>query len=161
VTAEYRPAFRVLAQMAAEPTPRPRTSGTGVQEFETNRMGWLEDLNPRPPDPQSVPPTQSISEGRVTRDSSTRLEHWTLREPQTASSSYQWSDRQQAEAGRRRCWHVPVCSQTAGVPFTLSRPLSAAAGGTEPPNRSRGLLPDAGRCLRRPTERRSVWRRAG
>jgi hypothetical protein len=29
VTAEYRPAFRVLAQMAAEPTPPPNVRGGG------------------------------------------------------------------------------------------------------------------------------------
>jgi len=34
VTAEYRPAFRVLAHMAAEPTPPPNVRGGG-QEFET------------------------------------------------------------------------------------------------------------------------------
>jgi hypothetical protein len=53
VTAEYRPAFRVLAQMAAEPTPPPNVRGGGARSSKLAVWGGQWDSNPRPPDPQS------------------------------------------------------------------------------------------------------------
>ena len=39
VTAEYRPAFRVLAEMAAEPTPPPNVRGGGSRSSKLNVWG--------------------------------------------------------------------------------------------------------------------------
>ena len=53
LSAEYRPAFQVLARMAAEPTPPPNVRGGGSRSSKLTVWGGQRDSNPRPPDPQS------------------------------------------------------------------------------------------------------------
>ena len=48
VTAQYRQAFKILSQMAAETVPPPSASGRGGG-VKSNGMGWLAGLEPATP----------------------------------------------------------------------------------------------------------------